>query len=44
MQNVLAYTHVDSMEIKIATKSKVKGGSSRDTSGGEQSNYFKDEK
>lgn len=32
------------MKIKVATKSKVKGRSSRDTGGGEQSVYFKDEK
>lgn len=44
MQNVLVYIHIDSMKIKIATKSKVKGVSSHDKGGGEQSNYFKDEK
>lgn len=45
MQNVSVYIHIDSMWIKITTKSKVKLGSSRDTGCGEQSNYeFKDEK
>lgn len=44
MQNVIAYIHIDSMKIKIATKIKIKGECSRYIRGGEQSNYFKDEK
>lgn len=35
MQNVLVFIHIDSMKIKTATKSKVKGERLRDTGGGE---------